>query len=148
MPWGDKDFQLVEITIPHLKKSLTWEAVKEACRPWNYGKIACVARLDTGNKMTIWASSEKEGEDKIEELLRISTAKVLTTTFHRQGKQPKERIRQNTRVYPYKASLILQTPDRTGKEGWTDIEGKKHKRAREPFALYPDKKPEKIPKEL
>jgi hypothetical protein len=76
-PISDANFRKGKFIIPDLKTGISWEELKQACRPFVCGRYRITAFLDSGRQMVVFASSKSEGQTKIRELLRLTTSNVL-----------------------------------------------------------------------
>ena len=66
-----------QITIPDVERGLTWEKVKLAAKKFTAGDTLVNVPLNNGRQMQVYAATESEGMQKIEELLKLSTAELL-----------------------------------------------------------------------
>ena len=135
-----------QITVFDVKRGLTWEEVKLAAKQYTSGQRLITARLDNGHQMQCYASTENEGVQKIEELLKLSTAEVLPNGVRDSGYvNPTARRRQLPYlVYPSKAVLVWKrrAADLDGRE---DIAGQSWEEQRIEFDLWPDSEPADMP---
>ncbi|MEG4944638.1 hypothetical protein [Microcoleus sp. F4-D5] len=144
-PWkmpNGKKARRRHITIPDIKRGLTWDEVKLAAKQYTSGQRLVTARLNNGRQMQCYASTENEGIQKIKELLRLSTAEILPNGVRDSGyTDPTPRRRELPYlVYPSKAVLIWRrrAVDLQGRE---DIAGNTWEEQRIEFDLWPDKEP-------
>ena len=141
MPSG-KRARCREITIPDIKRGLTWEEVKLAAKQYTSGQRLVTARLNNGRQMQCYASTESEGLQKIKELLQLSTAEILPNGVRDSGyTDPTPRRRSLPYiVYPCKAVLTWKkrTTDLQGRE---DIAGNIWEEHRIEFDLWPENAP-------
>ncbi|MEG5048659.1 hypothetical protein [Microcoleus sp. B4-C1] len=145
MPSG-KRARCREITIPGIKRGLTWEEVKLAAKQYTSGQRLITARLDNGRQMQCYASTENEGLQKIKELLKLSTAEILPNGARDSGYiDPTSRRRSLPYiVYPCKAVLVWKKRA-TDLEGREDIAGNVWEEQRIKFELWPDSEPANLP---
>jgi len=144
-PWkmpNGKRARRREITIPDIKRGLTWEEVKIAAKQYTSGQRLVTARLNNGRQMQCYASTENEGIRKIEELLKLSTAEILPNGVRDSGyTDPTPRRRSLPYiVYPCKAVLVWKkrAADLEGRE---DIAGNLWEEYRIQFDLWPEREP-------
>lgn len=118
MPSG-KRARCREITIPDIKRGLTWDEIKLAAKQYTSGQRLVTARLNNGRQMQCYASTENEGLQKIKELLVLSTAEILPNGARDSGYiNPTPRRRSLPYlVYPCKAVL-------TWKRRAADLQGR------------------------
>ncbi|MEG3907316.1 hypothetical protein QT979_08595 [Microcoleus sp. w2-18bC1] len=130
------------ITIPDIKRGLTWEEVKLAAKQYTSGQRLVTARLNNGRQMQCYASTENEGIQKIKELLVLSTAEILPNGVRDSGyTDPTPRRRSLPYLaYPSKAVLVWRrrAVDLQGRE---DIAGNIWEEQRIEFDLWPDREP-------
>lgn len=147
-PWkmpNGKRARVREVTIPNVKRGLSWEEVKFAAKQYTSGQRLVTAKLSTGRPVQIYAVTENEGLQKIKELLRLSTAEILPNGVRDSGYvDPTARRRELPYlVYPCKAVLVWKkrASDLQGRE---DIAGNIWEEHRIKFDLWPDKEPPNI----
>jgi hypothetical protein len=118
MPSG-KRARCREITIPDVKRGLTWEEIKLAAKQYTSGQRLVTARLNNGRQMQCYASSENEGIQKIKELLKLSTAEIWPNGARDSGYIDPTPTRRSLPyiVYPCKAVLVW-------KKRAADLEGR------------------------
>lgn len=145
MPSG-KRARVREITVFNVKRGLTWEEVKFAAKQYTSGQRLVTARLNNGHQMQCYASTENEGVQKIEELLKLSTAEILPNGVRDSGyTKPTPRRRSLPYiVYPCKAVLIWKKRA-TDLEGKEDVAGNVWEEQRIEFELWPNDKPVNLP---
>lgn len=144
-PWkmpNGKRARYRQITIPDIKRGLTWEEVKFAAKQYTSGQRLVTARLNNGRQVQCYASTENEGIQKIKELLVLSTAEILPNGVRDSGyTNPTPRRRELPYlVYPSKAVLVWRkrAADLEGRE---DIAGNIWEEQRIEFDLWPDREP-------
>lgn len=144
-PWkmpNRKEARRRHITIPDIKRGLTWEEIKLAAKQYTSGQRLVTARLNNGRQMQCYASTENEGIQKIKELLVLSTAEILPNGVRDSGyTNPTPRRRSLPYlVYPSKAVLVWKkrAADLEGRE---DIAGNIWEEHRIEFDLWPDREP-------
>ena len=141
MPSG-KRARRRQITVFSVKRGLTWEEVKFAAKQYTSGQRLVNARLTEGHQMQCYGSTENEGLQKIEELLKLSTAELLPNGVRDSGYvNPTARRRELPYlVFPSKAVLVWKkrAADLQGRE---DIGGNTWEEQRIVFDLWPDTEP-------
>jgi len=145
MPSG-KRARRRQITVFSVKRGLTWEEVKLAAKQYTSGQRLVNARLTDGHQMQCYASTKNEGLQKIEELLKLSTAELLPNGVRDSGYvDPTARRRELPYlVYPSKAVLVWKkrSPDQDGRE---DLAGNSWIEQRIEFDLWPENAPANLP---
>lgn len=144
-PWkmpNGKKARRRHITIPDIKRGLSWDELKLAAKQYTSGQRLVTARLNNGRQMQCYASTENEGIQKIKELLVLSTAEILPNGVRDSGyTDPTPRRRSLPYlVYPSKAVLIWRkrAADLQGRE---DIAGNIWEEQRIEIDLWPDREP-------
>lgn len=112
-PWrarSTKDrFVTAAYSIPDIKRSmLDWEKIKLAAggkNGYNWGRFKVIANLSNGGQMTIYGGSEAEAEERLNELLKLSNAEIVTLNGGEEKKvgrraADKKLYKPTTRVYP------------------------------------------------
>lgn len=102
------------ISIPDVKRSVSWQDIKIACGGENgylWGKYKANATLDNGRKLTVYCSSENEGENLIKRLLLLTTAELLTLSITEEKNEGIRKTNPNyrkepTRMYPSYATIL------------------------------------------
>lgn len=130
----------ITYTIPDLKRSLTWAELKRAVRPYNWGEFRATANLDNGRQMAVYGATGQEAEDKLKDLLTLSTANIVTLSIS-QEKDRDFRLRKRlTRVYPYKLKLLVRRFDPDG-SSYIDAEGHAYTDINSAIPLWMDEEP-------
>jgi hypothetical protein len=144
-PWkmpNGKEARRRHITIPDIKRGLTWDELKLAAKQYTSGQRLVTARLNNGRQMQCYASTESEGIQKIKELLVLSTAEILPNGVRDSGyTNPTPRRRQLPYIaYPTKAVLVWRrrAADLQGRE---DIAGNIWEEQRVEINLWVEREP-------
>jgi hypothetical protein len=135
------------VTIPDAVLGLTWEKIKLASKPWNWGKHKCWVKLDNERIMAVYAASKSEAEKKMKEFLPLTTAKPISWHFSEEGEKKNTRLNKKIqKVYPAFGTLLVRKPTAvssvspvTGGKAFEDGSILDEKRQR--FDLWVDKKP-------
>lgn len=145
-PWsgGTERVKEVSYTIPEPDVGLTWQRIKTAANPFNWGKYRATANLDNGRQMAIYGATPAEAEDKLKELLPLSTGKLLTLSVSEEKDRHVNLKKEVTRMYPAYATLLIRrsTAEMTGTN---DLSGNNYKEDHIRLELWPDTEPEGIP---
>lgn len=110
-PWRQKNgdyFQSVTATIPDPKSGLTWNQIKRAAKPYNWGPYRCTAQLTNGRQMAVYGATAQEAEEKLKDLLDLSNCEISTLGITQQKDRNPRLKKTPTRVYPYVASLLVR----------------------------------------
>lgn len=142
-PWkkGGKSVRTAEISIPEVKRGLTWREIKNACRPYNYGPWHTWVDLDCGRPIHIYAATKQEGKSKIQELLVLTNAKPIGEWHHveHESANPK-RKKATEKMYPAFATLLWRKNSMTG-DGRIDLAGNLYEETEQRFEIWPDQEP-------
>jgi len=130
-------------TIPEPKTNLSWERIKRACKPYTWGKYRCTANLNNGRQMAVYGASPEIAEEKLRELLDLSTAEIITLSItEEKDRNPKLR-KEATRMYPATGTMLVRRPalDTVGR---TDLDGNTWDDEHIRFDLWTDDEPEEF----
>ncbi|MEM9118228.1 MAG: hypothetical protein AAGD09_10140 [Cyanobacteria bacterium P01_F01_bin.56] len=129
-----------DYTIPDLEPVITWNELKRAVRPYNWGEFRATANLDNGRQMAVYGGTALEAEDKLRDLLTLSTADIVTLSIT-QEKDRDVRVRKRlTRMYPYKLKLLVRRFDPDG-SSYIDPQGNAFTDNNYTIPLWPDEEP-------
>ena len=104
---GDRGTRVV-LTIPDPKTDLSWERIKRAAKPYNWGPYRCTAHLTNGRQMAVYGASAQDAEEKLKDLLELSNCEISTMAIT-QERDRSPRLKKNpTRVYPQAATLLVR----------------------------------------
>jgi len=139
LPDGSRARQ-VTYTIPDLERVLTWNELKRACRPYNWGEWRATANLNNGRQMAVYGASAVEAEDKLRDLLTLSTAEIVTLSISQERDRDFRVKKRLTRMYPYKLKLLVRRFDPDG-SSYIDAEGNAYSDFNYVVPLWPDEEP-------
>jgi hypothetical protein len=136
-----------QITVFSVKRGLTWEEIKLAAKQYTSGQRLVNAGLTDGHQMQCYASTENEGLQKIQELLKLSTAEILPNRVRHSGYvNPTARRRELPYlVYPSKAVLVWKRRSSDQEDGREDGAGQVWTEQRIAFDLWPEDAPANLP---
>ena len=141
-PWSSLDKRVREFTytIPDAKVGLTWKEIKSAAKPYTWGKFRATANLDNGRQMAVYGATEKEAEQQLRSLMRLTTAEILTLSVTEEKDRNPALRKEATQLYPAYAVLLIRrsTAERTGR---TDLSGQRYNEERQRIELWPDTEP-------
>ncbi|MCC3409898.1 MAG: hypothetical protein JGK17_31050 [Microcoleus sp. PH2017_10_PVI_O_A] len=131
-----------QITIPDVERGLTWEKIKLAAKKFTAGDTLVNAPLNNGRQMQVYAATENEGMQKIEELLKLSTAKLLPRAARGSSYVNPSAARRVLPyiVYPSKAVLVWRKRS-ADSEGRMDLADNRWDEQRIEFDLWPEEEP-------
>lgn len=101
--------------IPDLnRKACTWHNIKKMAGGKNgflWGRFRATANLDNGRQMQIYGGTEKDAEERLKDLLKLSKAKIVTLSVAEEKKEGRRAAdqwmyKQSTRIYPAYFSII------------------------------------------
>jgi hypothetical protein len=135
-----------QITIFDIKRGLTWKEVKLAANPYNSGQVLITAQLDNKQQMQAYGATANSALQKIEELLKLSTAELLPNGVRESNYVQATPRRESLPyiVYPSKAVLVWKkkSTDLTGRE---DLAGTLWDEQTVEFDLWPENEPANLP---
>jgi hypothetical protein len=141
-PWtsGTERVREFTYTIPEPDLGLTWAKIKLAAKPWTWGKCRATANLENGRQMALYAATPTEAEDKIKELLELSTGKLLTLAVSEEKDRHPNLRKEPVRLYPAYATLLIRrsTAELTGTN---DLSGQNFKTEHIRLELWPETEP-------
>lgn len=125
-PWriGSKNCKDVTVTIPDVVVGLSWRRIKDACKPYTWGKFRATANLDNGRQMAIYASNKSEAERVLKRFLTLSTAKPLSISVTEEVEKKNIALKKEpVQVFPAYATLLVRRT--TTGEGRDFLDGSK-----------------------
>jgi len=143
-PWinppGSDPCKEISYSIPEVEFNLTWQELKRAARPWNWGRFRATAKMETGRQMAVYGATESEAETKLRELAELSTLDILTMTVSEEKDRHINLRKYSTRMYPAYATLLVRRPT-TDDRGVTGRDGQKYSSETIRVDLWPDTEP-------
>jgi hypothetical protein len=125
-PWriNSKNCKDVTVTIPDVVVGLSWQRIKDACKPYTWGKFRATANLDNGRQMAIYASNKSEAERVLKRFLTLSTANPLSISVTEEVEKKNIALKKEpVTVYPAYATLLVRRT--TTGEGRDFLDGSK-----------------------
>jgi hypothetical protein len=135
-----KKARQVTYTIPDLRTNLDWERIKRQCRAYEWGEWRATANLTNGRQMAVYGATGAIAEDKLRELLELSTAEMLTLAVSQEKDRDIRRKKHPMRVYPYKLKLLIRKFDKDG-SSYIDMEGNAYDEYNYAIPLWTDNEP-------
>lgn len=134
----------VSYTVPEPDLALSWRKIKLAAKPYNWGKYRATANLDNGRQMAVYGATPNEAEDKLKDLLELSTGKLLTLAISEEKDRHQNLKKQAIRMYPAYATLLIRrsTAELTGTN---DLSGNNYTDETIRIELWPEDEPEGLP---
>lgn len=132
--------QTATYTIPEPKVNLKWGEIKAAAKPYTWGRFRVTANLTNGRQMAVYGASAKEAEEKLKELLTLSTCEILTVSTSEERVRHTKIKKEATRMHPIYGNLLVRKASTDGK-GRTDLEGKTWAENHTRFALWTKDEP-------
>lgn len=151
-PPYSKAKQSATITLHDFKRSkLDWDIIKKALggkNGYTYGRFRATARLDSGRQLVVYASTEKEAEDRILELEKLVEPDIQTLSIaeeKKSGAKANGKPLQKEPIKIYPAYFYIQSKQRilnesTDAQGFQTLDGTWNSR-RFTIELFPDEKP-------
>lgn len=138
-PDGDRA-RRVTYTIPDLEQVVNWIELKRAVRPYNWGEWRATANLDNGRQMAVYGGTGPEAEEKLRDLLTLSTADIVTLSISQERDRDIRVRKRMTRMYPYKLKLLVRRFDPDG-SSYIDPQGNAFTDNNFAIPLWPDEEP-------
>jgi hypothetical protein len=130
--------------IPDVKTGLSWREIKAAADPYTWGKYRATANLDNRRQMAIYGASPAEAKRKLEELLRLSTAKILSLSVTEEDTRPVKLKKDPIRMYPTHATLLNRRNSLDG-QGRVRLDGRVMDEESIRIPLWPQQEPRGLP---
>ena len=146
-PWtlpNNERIKQVTITIPDCKQGLTWNEIKQAARPWIWGRFKATANLDNGRKLKLNAATEGEAEQQIRRFALLQSAEILTLNISEEKDRHISLVKRPEQMYPSYATLLVRRRV-SGDSGLTDLEGQSYRNSVIRFDLWPESEPAGLP---
>lgn len=143
-PGTDDRIKQVTYTIPEPKRGLTWAEIKLAGKRWVWGKFRATANLDNGRQMAVHGANASEAEEKLRELLVLTTGEILTLSVTEERDRHTRLRKESTMMYPAYATLLIRrsTAENIGR---TDLSGDNYLEERIRIDLWTDSPPPDLP---
>ncbi len=106
-PNGDRP-KVVELTIPDPRPDLSWERIKRAAKPYNWGPFRCTAHLTNGRQMVVYGATAQDAEEKLDDLLELTTCEISTKSVTQERDRNPRLKKSPTRVFPHSATLLVR----------------------------------------
>lgn len=146
-PWRHPDgrrCKQAEYSISDLKPGTTWRDIKQASKRYTWGKFRATARLDNGRQIAVYGFTEQEAESKLKDLMRLSTADILSLNVSEEKIRNPRNRKEPTLMYPCFASFLIRKRS-TDQQGLTDLRGQVWDEKLIKFNLWTDTPPEDLP---
>jgi hypothetical protein len=142
-PYRSVDGKLIKTinyNIPDVKIGLTWEQIKLAMQPFEWGKYRCTANLKNGRQMAVYGASPSEAESTLRRLLTLSTTEILTLSITEEKDRNAKLKKDVVRVFPAYATLLTRQTDGDDPD-YVDLEGKGYANFTKKLEMYHDTEP-------
>jgi len=143
-PWvnppGQDPVREANYSIPEVRVGLTWNEIKRAARPWNWGRYRCTANFENGRQMAIYGATESEAQDKLRELAALSTLEILTISISKEGDRHPNLRKDPVRMYPAYSTLTVRKRT-TEPNGVIGRNGDRFSSESQRWELWPDTEP-------
>jgi len=142
-PWRDstgKRAKEASYSIPDAKIGLTWNDIKLAAKPFNWGKYRATARLNNRRQMAVYGATPAEAKDTLRDLLRLTTAEIIALSVTEEDERPVRLRKTTTRMYPAFATLISRRSN-VSQNGIVTLDDKLLEQKLYRFPLWVDSEP-------
>lgn len=127
-------------TIPELKQNLSWASIKRATRAYNWGEWRATATLTGGRQMAVYGATGEEAEDKLKDLLELSTAEIVRLAVSQEKDRDIRVKKRITRMYPFRLKLLIRKFDPDG-TSVIDEDGKAYRDLNGVVPIWVDEEP-------
>lgn len=146
-PWRHTDGKRCReatYAIPDVRPGLTWREIKNVADAFNWGKYRATAQLDNQRQMAVYGASPGEAKAKLRELMRLSTAEILTLSVTEEEDRPIKLKKDTTRMYPAFATLLARR-NSTDANGRVTLDNRILDERIHRFPLWTDTEPKNMP---
>jgi len=134
----------VTYSIPDAKLGLTWREIKQAANSFTWGRYRATANLNNQRQMAVYGASPAAARSKLKELLRLSTAEILTLSISEEEERDPRLRKEPTQMYPAFATLFMRRSSVDG-QGRVLIDGRDLDETLIRIPLYPKDEPANLP---
>ncbi|MEL6762954.1 MAG: hypothetical protein AAFO87_04675, partial [Cyanobacteria bacterium J06607_6] len=130
-------------SIPELKQTLSWATIKRATRAYNWGEWRATAMLTGGRQMAVYGATGAEAEDKLKDLLELSTAEIVRLSISQEKDRDIRLKKRVTRMYPFRMKLLIRRFDPDG-SSLIDEDGRAYRDINGVVPLWVDEEPKEF----
>jgi hypothetical protein len=134
----------VQISIPDVKASLSWNDLKYTLLKFTWGNYLARGVFENRRQMTVWGATEAEAKSTLLTLAKLSTKSLIQVSVSHPEVQNIKRKKKPTLVYVSHATLLIRKPT-VGATDYTLIDGQNQKMAKTRFELWRDEAPPNLP---
>jgi hypothetical protein len=112
-PWRHPDGRRCReatYAIPDLKAGVSWQSIKTAAKAYTWGKFRATANLSTGRQMAVYGATAQEAEGKLRDLLKLSSAEIVTMSISEEKERNRRLKKEPTRMYPAFVTTLIRRP--------------------------------------
>lgn len=139
-----KQTKRVQISIPDVKASLSWNDLKYTLLKFTWGNYLARGVFENRRQMTVWGATEAEAKSTLLTLAKLSTKSLIQVSVSHPEVQNIKRKKKPTLVYVSHATLLIRKPT-VGATDYTLIDGQNQKMAKTRFELWKDEAPPNLP---
>lgn len=146
-PWVDSTGKVVKkavYSIPDVKTGVTWQEIKNAARPFTWGRFRATANLDNGRQTAVYGGSPEEAKKVLNSLMALSTAKILTLSVTEEEIRPTRLKKSPTKMYPVYGTLLARRDSVTGR-GLPTLDNRVLSEREVRFDLWVTQEPKNMP---
>jgi hypothetical protein len=141
----------VQITIPDVDRArIDWSRLKQALGGANgymWGPYRCNARLSGGNQIQVYAATEQEGVERINELAYFCNQEIIGITAVRELREGRRRTidalyKAPTRIYPHSFTIVNQQRVLNEESGQAQLSGIYKSKRASLIPLWEDSQPD------
>jgi hypothetical protein len=112
-PWRHPDgsrCREASYSIPDLKAGTSWRDIKTAADAYTWGKFRATANLSNGRQMAVYGATAQDAEKKLRDLMRLSTADIVTLSITEEKERNRRLKKEPTRMYPAFVTTLIRRP--------------------------------------
>lgn len=143
-PWRDRQGmrpRSASYSIPDPKAGLSWDQIKRAAKPFQWGKFRATAKLTNGRQMAIYGATPAEAQDKLKELMVLCDAQISALSITEERDRNPALRKNATRMFPCYATYLVRRPT-VDPQARSDLSGNKWEQSLIRFRLWTDQQPD------
>lgn len=139
-----KQTKRVQISIPDVKASLSWNDLKYTLLKFTWGNYLARGVFENRRQMSVWGATEAEAKNTLLSLAKLSTQSLIQVSVSHPEIQNPKRKKKPTLVYISFANLLIRKPT-LGATDYALIDGQNQRMARTRLELWRDEAPPNSP---
>lgn len=132
-----------EVSIPNPKRGLSYEEIRNACKPWIYGRAYAVGTTNTSKLIRVHAATEDQAVAKVKELAVLSADKVVRISKGQLEYIAGQDKPDSIKVYPQRATVTMPK-NVLDAQNKLDVDARTFKKEILKFPLWLESKPDQF----